>query len=47
MSKSKMNAAKMPEREAHHSLPSIVEVKTGGAIPPLPQYVFMTWYLTN
>jgi hypothetical protein len=29
--------------EADHSLPSSAEVKNGGAIPPLPHYVFMIW----
>jgi len=36
---------KRPEREADHSPPSIAEVKDRGAVPPLPQYVFMSWRL--
>jgi hypothetical protein len=27
--------------------PFSVKVKNGGAIPPLPLYVFMAWYLTK
>jgi hypothetical protein len=34
-------------READHSPPSSAEVKNGGAIPPIPQYVFMAWCLIN
>jgi hypothetical protein len=30
-------------READHSPPSSVEVRVGGAVPPLPQYAFMAW----
>jgi hypothetical protein len=37
--------AKRLESEADHSPPSDVEVKNGGAIPPLPPYVFMAWCL--
>jgi hypothetical protein len=29
------------EREAGHSAPSSAEFKNGGAVPPLPSYVFM------
>jgi hypothetical protein len=36
---------KRPRRDANHSLPSRAEVKICGAIPPLPPYVFMAWYL--
>jgi hypothetical protein len=36
---------KRPEREAEHSPPSSADVKVRGAILPLPQYVFMVWYL--
>jgi hypothetical protein len=32
-------------REAGHSPPCSAEVKNGGTVPPLPPYVFMTWYL--
>jgi hypothetical protein len=34
-------------READHSPPPSAEVRKGGAIPPLPPYVFMAWCLTN
>jgi hypothetical protein len=30
-----------------HPNPSSAEVEKGGAIPPLPPYVFMAWCLTN
>jgi hypothetical protein len=30
-----------------HSPPSNVEVKNGGAILPLPPYIFMVWCLIN
>lgn len=33
-----------PGREANGS-PSRSEVNNGGAVPPLPPYVFMTWYV--
>jgi hypothetical protein len=32
---------KRPGRYADHSPPSSAEVKNGGTIPPLPQYVFV------
>jgi hypothetical protein len=32
---------KRPRREADHSPPSSKEVKNGGAMPPLPPYVFL------
>jgi hypothetical protein len=32
---------KRPEREADHSPPSSAESRMRGAIPPLPQYIFM------
>jgi len=32
-------------READHSPPSNSEVKNAGAVPPLPQHVFMEWRL--
>jgi len=39
---------KGPERETDHSPLSIAEVKKmSGAIPPLPQYVFMVWRLVK
>jgi hypothetical protein len=34
-------------RESHHPPPSRAEVKMTGAIPPLPQYVFMAWCLVK
>jgi hypothetical protein len=36
-----------PEHEADHLPPSIVEIKNGGAISPLPPHVFMMWCLTS
>jgi hypothetical protein len=36
---------KRPGNEADHSPPSNAEVNMRGAIPPLPQYVFMVWCL--
>jgi hypothetical protein len=38
---------KRPAREADHSPPSSAEVRKYGAIPPLPQYVFMSWCLVK
>jgi hypothetical protein len=39
---------KRPRREADHSPPSSAEVKRiRGAIPPLPQYVFVEWCLVK
>jgi hypothetical protein len=35
------SGVKWPWRETDNSPPSSAEVKKGGAIPPLPQYVFM------
>jgi hypothetical protein len=32
---------KRPGSEGNHTRPSSAEVKNGGAIPPLPHYVFM------
>jgi hypothetical protein len=37
-------AVKWPGHETGHLSPSGVEVKIGGALPPLP-HVFMAWYL--
>jgi hypothetical protein len=34
---------KLPKREANLSPPSSVDVTNGGAIPLLPQYVFLVW----
>jgi len=34
-------------READHSLTSSGEVRMHGAIPPLPQYVFVAWCLVK
>jgi hypothetical protein len=34
-------------READHSSPSSAEVENGGAIPPLPRYVFMVQCLNS
>jgi len=39
--------AKWAGREADQSPPSSVDVKTSGAIPPLPQYIFVAWYLRD
>jgi hypothetical protein len=36
-----LRGAKRQGREADHSPPSSAEVKNGGAMPPLPPYVFM------
>ena len=33
--------SKRPEREAHRSLPSGIEVKMSAAIPPLPSEAFL------
>jgi hypothetical protein len=38
---------KWPEREADNSPPYIAKVRMHGAIPPLPQYVFMSWCLVK
>jgi hypothetical protein len=38
---------KRPLHEADHSSPSSVEDEMRGAIPPLPQYVFMAWCLVK
>jgi hypothetical protein len=38
---------KRPACEADHSPPSSADVRNGGAIPPLPPYVFMAWCLIN
>jgi len=38
---------KRPEREADQSPPSSAEVKMRGAIPALPQYVFIARYLVK
>jgi len=38
---------KRPGREADHTYTPSAEVRMRGAIPPLPKYIFMTWYLIN
>jgi hypothetical protein len=38
---------KPPVLEADQSPPSSTEVKKGGAVPPLPPYIFKTQCLTN
>jgi hypothetical protein len=38
---------KWPGHEADHSPPSSAEVKECGALPPLPQFVFIAWCLAK
>jgi hypothetical protein len=38
---------KRPGREADHSLSLVPRLRMGRAIPPLPQYVFMAWFLVK
>jgi len=41
------SGVKRPRCEADQPHPSSVEVKMYGAVPPLPHYVFATWYLVK